>query len=177
MRSLAFILLRSEQRREHRNVGHGFGRERSPRLQMLLIAQRTRMVGRKEPSRSEAVMHLFEVRCARQYVVVRVIRVERPSPYRTPGSTQVGGMICISPIARRLEVARSSLALSICMAAPIQRVGTAKGSDAFAMNPANRSAVSALDPFRAHAPVSKRGKAVIGHTRGMTPATMRAIPR
>ena len=98
---LALILLRDDQRRERGNVGHGPRRERAPRRQMLLIAQRTRMLGRKEPSRSEAVMHLFEVRCARQYVVVRVIRVERPSPYRTPGSTQVGGMICISPIAPR----------------------------------------------------------------------------
>src|ERR1700743_2699137 len=74
--SVTFILLGGDQRRELLDVGRRLRRERSTCCQMLLIAQRTRVIGRKEAGRSEAVMHLFEVCGAGQYVVVRIKWVE-----------------------------------------------------------------------------------------------------
>ncbi len=53
-----------------------------------------------------------------------------PNPYRTLSSTQVRGMICISPRAPFGDMARSSPPLSSCMTVQIQCSGIAKRRDA-----------------------------------------------
>ena len=65
-----------EQWRDRRDIGHGFRWKRLACCEVLFVPRRTRMVGRKEACRSEAIVHLFEIGGARQYVVARIKRVE-----------------------------------------------------------------------------------------------------
>ena len=65
-----------EQWRHRRDIGHGFRWKRLACREVLFIPRRTRVIGRKEACRSEAIVHLFEIGGARQYVVVRVKWVE-----------------------------------------------------------------------------------------------------
>src|SRR6516225_4956860 len=70
-----FTLLIAEQGCDSRDVSQGIRWKWLAGCQVLLIPRRTRMVGRKETCRSEAIEHLLEVRGARQYVVAWIKRV------------------------------------------------------------------------------------------------------
>jgi len=59
-------LLVIEQRHDRRDVGDGFWRKRLACCEVLFIPRRTRMVGRKEARRAEAVVHLSEVGSTRE---------------------------------------------------------------------------------------------------------------
>ena len=71
-----FTLLVGEQWRHRRDIGHGFRWKRLACREVLFIPRRTCVVGRKEACRSEAVVHLPEIRGARKYVVARIKGVE-----------------------------------------------------------------------------------------------------
>jgi hypothetical protein len=71
-----FTLLIAEQGCDSRDVSQGIRWKWLAGCQVLLIPRRTRMIGRKETCRSEAIEHLLEVRGARQDVVVRIKGVE-----------------------------------------------------------------------------------------------------
>ena len=71
-----FALLVGEQWCHSRDIGHGFWWKRLACREVLFITRRTGMVGRNEACGSEAIVHLFKVGGARQYVVVRVEWVE-----------------------------------------------------------------------------------------------------
>jgi hypothetical protein len=72
----AFTMFVIEQWRDCRNVSRGFLWKRSPCREVLFVPRWTRVIGCKESRRSEAIVHLFEVRGARDDVVVSVKRVE-----------------------------------------------------------------------------------------------------
>ena len=65
-----------EQWCDGRNVTYGFLWKRSARREVLFVPRWTRVIGCKEACRSETIVHLFEVRGARDDVVVSVKRVE-----------------------------------------------------------------------------------------------------
>jgi hypothetical protein len=61
---------------DYSDIGHGVRWKRLPCCEVMFIPRRTRVVGRKEACRSEAVVHLPEIRGARKYVVARIKGVE-----------------------------------------------------------------------------------------------------
>src|ERR1700752_661581 len=71
-----FTLLVVQQWCDRRDVGRSFRWKRLSCYEVLFITRRTGMVGRKEACRSAAIVHLFEICSARQYVVASVKRVE-----------------------------------------------------------------------------------------------------
>jgi len=156
------------------DIGQGVRWKRLPCCEVMFIPRRTRVVGRKEACRSEAVVHLPEIRSARKYVVARIKGVEAEAVANAEFN-QVPGMSCIRPIAPRGEIACSSPPLSIWMTARIQRAGTAKRSEASSIIFASRSVDSARDRFCADAGDAQRNKAAVGIKNSVTAAKMRAI--
>src|SRR5579872_7053883 len=71
-----FTLLVAQQWCDCRDVGRSFRWKRLSCYEVLFITRRTGMVGRKKACRSEAIVHLFKICSASQYVVARIIRVE-----------------------------------------------------------------------------------------------------
>jgi len=74
-----FGLRITEQRRDRGDIGRGFRRKRLARRKVLFIPCWTRVIGRDEARRSEAIVHVLHIRSACQYVVSRVKWVE-PEP-------------------------------------------------------------------------------------------------
>src|SRR5580692_2421799 len=127
---------------------------------MLLVTQRTCVIGRQESHRSEAVIHLSEIGCAGQYVVARVKRIETEPITNTefhPGARHDLHQSHCTPRRRRMLVA-SALDLNNSTN-PMCR--NDERSDASVMNPANRPAGSRFDTFCAYAPASKIRKHAI----------------
>ena len=143
-KSSAFTLLVGEQWRNSSDIGHGFRRKRLACCEVLFVPRRTRVVGRKEASRSEAIVHLFEVRGARQYVVVRIKWVETEAIANAefyPGARHdLHQAHCTARRDRMLVASAFNLHDG---ANPARRHG--KRSDASAMNLANRSIDSGRD--------------------------------
>src|SRR6516164_312169 len=71
-----FALLFGEHRRDRGDVGDGVLRKRFPCCEVLFVPRRTGMVGRKEACRSEAIVHLLQIRGASHNVVVRIEGIE-----------------------------------------------------------------------------------------------------
>src|SRR4029077_10939301 len=67
-----FTLTVTEQWLDRRNVRSGFLWKRSTRREMLFIPRRTGVIRCKEACRTETIVHVFEVRRARDDTVVSV---------------------------------------------------------------------------------------------------------
>ena len=61
---------------DRRGTGRSFGWERLSCYEVLFIPHRTRVIGRKEACRSEAIVHLLEIGRACQNAIARIKRVE-----------------------------------------------------------------------------------------------------
>jgi hypothetical protein len=62
----------SEQWRDRRNAQNGYLRKRATRRKTLFIPRRTSVIGRKEASRTETVVHVFQIRGTYNDIVASV---------------------------------------------------------------------------------------------------------
>ena len=157
------------------DIGHGVRWKRSPCCEVMFIPRRTRVVGREEACRSEAVVHLPEIRGARKYVVARIKGVEAKAVANAEFNPGARHELHQAHSAARRDCMLVASAFNLDDGTnPARRHGKTIGGFLDEVSQADRLTV-ARDRYCADAVDAKPKKAAVGNKNSAIAAKLRAI--